>query len=107
MAVELSKPAYLAAVSYVILGLAILLPLNIGGTDPVYGEELGAYNFARRFLIVLLMIIPIGLSIYSINCMMVGKCVIWSWVNALVIAVWVLLFLMASVLSYDVRNKTQ
>lgn len=104
MALELSKPAMLAAVSYLIMGLAILLPLNIGGVDPVYGEDLKKYNVARRVLIVIIMLIPIGLSIYSINCMMVGKCVVWSWVNAIAIAVWVLLFLMASVLSYENRT---
>lgn len=104
MAFELSKPALLAAISYLILGLVILLPFNIGGTDPVYGQELGSYNLARRLLIVLIMLIPMGLSIYSINCMMVGKCFIWSWVNALGIAVWVLLFLIAAVLSYDTRH---
>lgn len=103
MAFQLTKPALLAAVSYLILGLVILLPLNIGGVDPVYGEDLKSYNLARRVLIVIIMLIPIGLSIYSINCMMAGQCVIWSWVNALGVAVWVLLFLMASVLSYENR----
>lgn len=108
MKFELSKPAGLAAIAYLIMGLVILLPLNIGGKDPIYGEELGkGYNLTRRILIVLVMLIPIGLSIYSINCMMVGKCVIWSWVNALIIAVWVLLFLIAALMSYDNRSKVE
>jgi hypothetical protein len=98
---ELSKPALLAAVSYLIMAFVILLPLNQGGKcDPNDPE---CYSFSKRILTVILMLIPIGLSVYSINCMMVGKCTIWSWVNSIFIAIWVLLFLVATVLSLDAR----
>lgn len=88
---DLSKPAFLAAVSYIILAFTVILPFNIG--DGI------SYSFWYRFLLLLIMLIPIILSVYSVNCMMVGKCVIWSWVNAVVIAIWVLLFVLAAILA--------
>lgn len=100
MAFELTKPAVLAAVSYIVLAFAVLLPLdNRRDCDPASDQT--CYNFGRRFLTLILMLIPIGLSIYSINCMMVGKCVVWSWVNSVLIALWVLLFLVAIVTSQE------
>lgn len=99
---HLTKPALLAAVSYLILAFLILIPLDGRKCDPT---SPGCFNFGKRFFTLLLMLIPIGLSIYSINCMMVGKCIIWSWVNSIVIAAWVLLFLIAAVMSSE--NITQ
>jgi hypothetical protein len=88
---NLSKPAFLAAVSYIIMAFAVIMPFNIGDGY--------AYSFGYRFLLLLILLIPIALSIYSVNCMYVGKCYVWSWVNAVVIAVWVLLFVLAAVLA--------
>jgi len=102
MAFQLSKPAMLAMVSYLIMAFIILLPLN-GYCDPK--SPAPCYNFPRRILVVLLMLIPIGLSVYSINCMVVGKCMVWSWVNSVFIALWVLLFLIATVASFENRRK--
>ena len=101
---NLSKPAMLAAVSYLIMGFVILLPLN-GSCDPA--RDPVCYNLPRRLLVLLLMLIPIGLSIYSINCMVVGNCMVWSWVNSIFIALWVLLFLIATVMSFDARNSSE
>lgn len=98
---NLSKPAVLAAISYLIMAFVILLPLN-GSCDPRKDSQ--CYNFPRRLLILLLMIIPIGLSIYSINCMVVGNCMVWSWINSIFIALWVLLFIITMVMSFD--NQT-
>ena len=95
---NLTRPALLAAVAYLVLAFAVLLPLdNNKNCDP--NVDPTCYNFGRRFLTLILMLIPIGLSIYSIQCMTVGKCYVWSWVNSLFIALWVLLFLVAIVLS--------
>jgi len=88
---SLTKPALLAAIAYVIMAFTIILPFNIG--DGYH------YSFGYRLLLLLILLIPIGLSIYSVNCMYVGKCYVWSWVNAVVLAVWVLLFVLAVLLS--------
>lgn len=91
----LSKPAVLATVSYIILAFVVMLPLGLND------KEKKSYSLGKRVTIVLLMLIPIALSIYSINCMMVGKCVVWSWVQSIAIALWVLLFVIASLMSND------
>lgn len=98
----LTKPAILASISYLILAFMILLPLGV-----VSNEELGEkrYNFSHRLLIVIIMLIPIGLSIYSINCMVVGGCSIWAWIQGIALAFWVLLFILVSLMSRD-QQKT-
>ncbi len=97
---KLTKPAFLAAVSYLIMGLAVLFPLN---QTMCTGKDREHYYmcdpFTMRVMTFIILLIPIILSVYSINCMMVGKCVVWSWVNAIAIVLWVLLFLIASSLS--------
>lgn len=98
---DLSKPALLAAVSYLVMAFVILLPLNNGKCD---SKDPACYNFGKRVLVLILMLIPIGLSIYSINCMVAGKCLVWSWVNSIFIAIWVLLFIIAAVMSTDTQS---
>ena len=102
---SLTKPALLATIAYLVMAVVILLPFNIGDCDYTYGETKTCYNFWRRLLILLIMFIPFALSVYSINCMMVGKCVVWSWINSVFVAIWVLLFLIASVMSYNTSNS--
>lgn len=103
MAFQLSKPAMLAAVAYLVMAFVILLPVE-GRCDP---KDPTCYNLPKRILVVLLMLIPIGLSLYSLNCMVVGKCMIWSWVNSVFIALWVLMFVIATVMSFDNRSEAQ
>jgi hypothetical protein len=91
---QLEKPTFLAAVAYMVMAFVVLLPLNIGELDPK-----PQYNLWYRLLIVLVMLIPIALSLYSINCMVKGKCYTWSYVNAIFICIWVLLFITAALLS--------
>jgi len=88
---NLSKPALLAAISYVILAFTIILPFNIGDGY--------TYSFGYRMLLLLILLIPIALSVYSVNCMYVGKCYVWSWVNGVVLAIWVLMFVLAVLMS--------
>ncbi len=99
----LSKPALLASIAYVILAVMVMLPL--GGTD---AERVKKMTLTQRIVLVIVMLIPIGLSVYSINCMMVGKCYVWSWIQALAIAFWVLMFIVASMMagSGEVSEET-
>lgn len=93
----LTKPAFIASVAYLVLGFIVLLPLNIGELDPNYPKE-QKYDFWYRVLIVIVMLIPIALSIYSINCMVVGKCMVWSYINVIFICLWVIFFATAALL---------
>lgn len=95
---SLSKPALLASIAYLILAFMIILPFGIKD------EKAPKYDFGKRVLIVIIMIIPIALSIYSINCMVVGKCTVWAWVQGIAIAFWVLLFIVMSTIASDIKN---
>ena len=93
---RLEKPTLIAAVAYLVMAGVILSPLNIGSEYDPKMQDTGRYNFGYRLLLLLILSIPIALSLYSINCMMRGRCVMWSYVNSVAICVWVLLFLVAS-----------
>lgn len=87
---KLSRPALIALIAYFIMALIILLPFDISTTMPE--EEKYKYDIKRRFKILLLLLIPIALSVYSVQCMMVGNCILWSYFNAILIALYVILF---------------
>lgn len=92
---SLSQPALLASVSYLILSFAILLPLNQWKTSPTKPPLI------MRIFMLLIMIIPFSLSVYSINCMMRGGCKVWSYFQSILIAVWVFLFIVAALISRE------
>lgn len=100
-ALNLSRPAYIAYVAYVVMALVILLPFNIKGTlDPNDELEISnKYVFTQRLILVLVMAVPFALSVYSINCFMVGNCVAWSYLHAILAVAWVLIFLLGTVIS--------
>lgn len=95
MMLRLSTPANIALLAYVILAAVILLPFEF----PVYDERtqkeyIVKYDFFQRIIMLVLMLLPLALSVYSINCMMVGNCEIWSYVVALVSVFWVAIFVL-------------
>lgn len=104
MNIQLSRPAIIASIAYLFLAFMILLPFpNTGPLENDTRNTPSAHqpSFMYRLLVLLLILIPIGLSIYSINCMMVGHCVVWSYIQAIAIALWVMLFLVVSLLSTE------
>jgi putative copper export protein len=104
MAFHLEKPTFLAAVAYIVLAFIVLLPLNIGELDPNF-EKTNKYSLMNRLLILFVMIIPIGLSLYSINCMVKGKCMTWSYINSIFICIWVVVFVLVAILSNQQQQK--
>lgn len=102
---NLSTPAIIAFVGYIILALVIILPFQYPVVDESTGEEyVVKYDFGSRILILLLMAIPIALSVYSINCMMVGQCLIWSYIVAIIGVYWVALFVILAII-YTLRPE--
>jgi len=87
---KLSKPAMLAAIAYIILGIVVLLPFKVNGSTAK------PPSFAKRVVTLILLLIPMALSVYSINCMVVGKCILWSFLQSIALGVWVILFVTAS-----------
>lgn len=112
---NLSQPAFLACISYILLAFALLLPLGALNNDKNHQhDDIPKYNLYERVLFIIIMLIPVCLSIYSINCMVVGQCHIWAWVQSIAIAIWVILFIiMLSISQYpnndiiieEARNK--
>jgi hypothetical protein len=98
---KLSKPAYISAIAYLVVIIMILLPFNIKNSLDMDNETQisNQYVFTQRLFLVLLMAIPFALSVYSINCFAVGKCFVWSYLHSILVVVWVLLFVLATVIS--------
>ena len=104
---NLYAPAVIAFVGYIILALTILLPFEY----PVYDEAsdtvyIVKYDLGQRILMLLLMTIPIALSIYTINCMMSGQCVAWSYIISIITVLWVGIFVITAVM-YTFGNKAK
>lgn len=99
--IKLSKPAYISAVAYLIVVAMILLPFNIKNSLDIDDETAIShkYVFTQRLFLVVVMSIPFALSVYSINCFVVGKCFVWSWLHSILVVVWALLFILGTVIS--------
>jgi hypothetical protein len=80
---SLSGPAVVALISYSVVLLAMFFPIR-----PKPGQEKTDYRLWDRVFLTLVMLVPISLTVYSVNCMMVGNCRTWSWIQAVLIAVW-------------------
>ena len=89
---RISSPAFIALAAYVILGITVLLPFEYPTVDENNEVWIVPYDLGQRLITVLLMTIPVALSIYSINCMMVGKCNVLSYIISLVTVLWVAIF---------------
>ena len=86
----LSTPAIVALVAYLVMALVIILPFEIPVKDETTGQIVVLkYNFFERLLVLLLMALPVILSVYSINCMVVGNCDLLSYLLAFLTVVWV------------------
>ncbi len=85
----ITAPALVTLVGYAILVIIVLLPLDMYTYNEATGKYVKQrYSFSYRLLIALLLLFPFLLSVYSVNCMMVGNCSVWSWVVALLTLLW-------------------
>lgn len=91
---RITTPAMVTLVGYALLVFLVLLPIDMYAYDERTKQYVKQkYDFLQRMLLVLLLSFPFILSIYSVNCMMVGSCVYWSWIVALTTLLWSLLVL--------------
>lgn len=91
-------PAIIALVGYLILVSVVLLPFDMYTYDSqndVYVKN--RYNFGERIIVVLLLLLPFFLGIYSVNCMMVGECFVWSWIIAIATVLWACIVIMTAI----------
>lgn len=95
----ITTPAIVALIAYLVLAFVIILPFEFPVVDQETGEEyIVKYDFAQRLIVLLLMSIPIALSVYTINCMMAGNCILWSYVVSFLSVFWVILFIVTAVI---------
>lgn len=105
LGLNLYTPAIIAFVGYIIMVLVVLLPFEY----PVYDESndkvyVVKYDFSQRLITLLLLTIPIALSVYTINCMMAGQCMLWSYAVSIMTVFWVALFVIGA-LVYTFSRK--
>jgi hypothetical protein len=79
----LSTPAYMTLLAYLLVAAALFIPWG-----RVEGDEDGGYHLKERVYSLLMMIIPVVLTVYTVNCMVVGQCYVWSWFHVILIALW-------------------
>jgi hypothetical protein len=86
---HMTSPAVVALVGYAILVFVVLLPVDMYTyDDQKKGYAKQRYSLPHRLLVVLLLLFPFLLSVYSVNCMMIGNCVAWSWIVAVITVLW-------------------
>lgn len=89
---RLTTPATVALVGYVLLALLVLMPVRMYVYDPRSSTYVQTkYDFAQRLLLVVFLFFPFFLGVYSVNCMVVGNCRLWSWIVAVATLVWAIL----------------
>ena len=97
-----SRQAQIAMLGYVILAFAILIPVNI---------EKEEYNLTERVVSLIMMILPMIVSVYTINCLVVGSstgglpCNLLAWLNSGSILAWSVLVLILTLLIYANGSK--
>jgi hypothetical protein len=103
---KMSGPAWIALISYLVLGAIILFPFKYTTTDPDTGRvhDVTEYDLASRIIAILLLAFPVALSVYSINCLVIGSCYLYSYIVAGLTAVWVTLFVI-SAFAFTFFNK--
>lgn len=85
----LTYPAIVAIVGYIILAIVVLLPFDMYTYDERNNTYVrNPYHFGSRFLIMILLLFPFFLGVYTVNCMMVGHCHVWSWIVAAATLLW-------------------
>lgn len=102
----LTAPAAIALVAYLVMAAILLLPFEY----PVYDERsdkvyVVKYDFGQRLLMIILMTIPVALSVYTVNCLVTGNCVTWSYIISLITVFWVALFVLAALIYTFAPNR--
>ena len=95
---RLTAPAIVAIVGYAILALVVLLPFDMYTYDERTNTYVrNPYRFANRLLIMILLLFPFFLGVYTVNCMMVGDCHIWSWIVAAATLLWACIVIITAI----------
>jgi succinate dehydrogenase hydrophobic anchor subunit len=104
-----STQAKVAIVGYILLSIAFFVPVKTPEEKEI------KYNLSERVLSFIVMLIPIAISVYTINCMVVGvsdggiPCNVLAWLNSLSVFVWSFIILLGTLMllkNTKVSNET-
>jgi hypothetical protein len=93
---NLSRQGRVALIGYMLLVVALLLPVK-------KSNDTQDYNLGGRVTSILIMILPMIISVYTINCMVVGvkngglPCTVLAWLNSASVFIWSSLILLFTV----------
>ena len=93
-----SNQAKLAMLGYLILSISFFIPIKTPE------EKEFKYNLSERVLSFVVMLFPIIISVYTINCMVVGvsdggiPCNLLAWLNSLSVFVWSFIILLGTLM---------
>lgn len=85
-----SPQAQVATVGYCVLLVAV-----VSGIIMQAQKDGDKVSIAQPILSILLVIVAYILGIYTINCMVTGKCMVWAWVNSLIVVLFAALIVLA------------
>jgi hypothetical protein len=94
-----SPQAKAATVGYLLLLASVIASIVTANK----AEKNGAAKLSEVEIAIMVLLIVIGyiLSIFSINCMVVGNCDVWAWVNSIIVFV----FAIASFFTIFLKGK--
>lgn len=96
----ISPQAFAVIIAYMFIIVSLIIP----GNDTVRRKMKDSYNRKTHdsenwFMHAISLVIPVIVTIYSVHCMSVGGCFIWSWINAGIILAWSLSIFLLSFMS--------
>jgi hypothetical protein len=96
----LTGPALTTLVAYALLIALVMLPFNMYAYDGKEGKYVTyKYSFTQRLALSVLLLLPFLLGIYSVNCMMVGNCVLFSWIVAAITILWAIIVVILALMN--------
>lgn len=97
---RITTPAVVTLIGYLILVVVVLLPFDMYAWDEKKKDyKRHKYDLAQRLLLLLLLMFPLLLSVYSVNCFVVGKCVPFAWIVASVTIIWAIAVIVAALVN--------
>ena len=97
---RLTLPAIVTLVGYLIMAIIIMVPFDMYAWDDTRAEYVRyKYDLSQRIFLLLLLMFPLLLGVYSVNCFVVGKCHVLSWVVALITIVWASAVIVAALIN--------
>lgn len=95
---SLTGPALMTFIAAIVLGLVLLLPIDLQYFDHETNKVItNKYDMKQRLFMLFFMSIPLAIHIYTIQCMVVGKCMTWSWIVSSLITLWIIMFVILAI----------